>query len=176
MKPGYYKTEMYSYRIRIGYRYSTDTRGYVQPLIHSTKTHNLENIHSTKPNGGSWGFNWRRELFVWEQNLLRELLEGYVMSLEDDFWGWKLEEDRTFSVKSLYSKLDRREIGEEIRPEGERRVFRQIWKSGVPTKVFCCLEMTVAVFSSRSAAGRCSARSRQHRFFCCLGAFCLSLA
>jgi hypothetical protein len=28
MKPGYSKTETYPYRIHIGYRYSTDTRGY----------------------------------------------------------------------------------------------------------------------------------------------------
>lgn len=52
-------------------------------------------------------------LFVWEENLLRELLdelEGYNMTFEDDFWCWKLEDDRHFSVKSLYAKLDMREI------------------------------------------------------------------
>ena len=75
---------------------------------------------------------------MWENNLLVELLEdlnGFVWSLCDDFWSWKLEGNNSFLVKSLYTKLVGRGIGEELRPEGERRVFRQIWKSGAPTKV-----------------------------------------
>jgi hypothetical protein len=37
--------------------------------------------------GGDWAFNWRRNLFVWENNLLTELLEelnGFVGSVEED--------------------------------------------------------------------------------------------
>jgi hypothetical protein len=37
-------------------------------------------------------------------------------------------------VKSLYLKLKGRGLGEVGRPEGERRVFHQIWKSGAPSK------------------------------------------
>lgn len=80
-------------------------------------------------NGGSWGFSWRRELFVWENNLLLELLEdldGFVWRLGVDFWAWKLEGENLFSVKSLYSKLIGRGLGVELKPEGERRVFRHI--------------------------------------------------
>jgi hypothetical protein len=51
------------------------------------------------------------------------------------FWVWKLEGDNIFSVKLLYSKLVGRGIGEELRPEEERRVFRQIWIFGAPIKV-----------------------------------------
>lgn len=46
-----------------------------------------------------------------------------------------MEEDDSFSVKSLYLKLEGREIGEELWPNEERRDFRNIWKSGAPSKV-----------------------------------------
>lgn len=85
-----------------------------------------------------WAFNWRRSLFVWEDNLLTELLgdlEGFVGSEVEDSWRWKLESDHFFSVKSMYSKLEGREVLEVTRPVGERRVFRQIWKTGAPSKV-----------------------------------------
>ena len=91
-----------------------------------------------KSKEGEWSFNWRRHLFVWENNLLLELLadlEGFVCTNEEDRWRWILEEDGNFSVKSMYLKLEGREIGEGARPDGERRVFHQIWKSGAPSKV-----------------------------------------
>ena len=77
-------------------------------------------------------------MFVWENNLLTELLgdlDGFVGSEANDSWRWRLEEDHSFSVKLLYLKLEGREILEVNRPEGERRVFRQIWKTGAPSKV-----------------------------------------
>jgi len=88
--------------------------------------------------GGRWNFSWRRHLFVWEVSLLDELLgmlEGVVLGGEEDVWQWKLEKDDIFSVNSMYLKLERRGLGEVVCPEGERRVFRQIWKTGAPSKV-----------------------------------------
>lgn len=38
---------------------------------------------------------WRRRLFVWEENLVNNLmeeLEGFTLSLEENEWRWKLEE------------------------------------------------------------------------------------
>jgi len=46
-----------------------------------------------------------------------------------------LEEDESFSVKSLYLKLVRQEIWVKVQPNEERRVFRHIWKFGAPSKV-----------------------------------------
>ena len=92
--------------------------------------------------GGEWAFNWRRNLFVWENNLLTELLgdlNGFVGSIEDERWRWSLEEDNSFLVKSMYLKLEGREIPEVGHPEGERRVFHQIWKTGPPSKVIAFL-------------------------------------
>jgi hypothetical protein len=58
-----------------------------------------------------------------------------VWNPNDDIWRWKLEDSETFSVKSLYVKLEGRGLGEVLRPDGERRVFSKIWKSGAPSKV-----------------------------------------
>jgi len=44
--------------------------------------------------GGSWSLNWRRRLFVWEENLLTNLLEdlkGFVWTQGEDRWWWSLE-------------------------------------------------------------------------------------
>lgn len=98
----------------------------------------IQDMWMPSTNGGRWNFSWRRQLFVWENNLLVELegiLDGFVWRGGDDSWRWKLEEDGIFSVKSLYVKLEGRGLREEICPEDDRRVFRQIWKSGAPSKV-----------------------------------------
>jgi len=58
-----------------------------------------------------------------------------VLGGVEDEWRWKLEKDDIFSVKSAYLKLEGRGLAEVVCPEGERRVFRQIWKAGAPSKV-----------------------------------------
>jgi hypothetical protein len=98
----------------------------------------VQDMWMSTTNGGRWNFSWRRQLFVWENNLLLELLDildGFVWSDGVDRWKWRLEDDGTFSVKSMYAKLVGRDLREGIRPEEERRVYSQIWKSGAPSKV-----------------------------------------
>lgn len=88
--------------------------------------------------GGNWDFSWRRDLFVWEEDLVDAMLEdlnGFVFSDVEDDWRWSLEEDGTFSVKSMYSKLETLMVREESLDELERRVFKHIWKSPAPSKV-----------------------------------------
>jgi len=56
-----------------------------------------------------WSFSWRRPFFVWEEQLLINLLadlEGHVWNEGADGRGWKREEDEVFSVKSMYTKLE----------------------------------------------------------------------
>lgn len=75
---------------------------------------------------------------MWEENLLTNLLEdlgGYVRSQGLDRWSWRLEGNECFSVKSMYLKLERLMLDDNRCSEEERRVFRQIWKSGAPSKV-----------------------------------------
>ena len=98
----------------------------------------VQDMWMPNTNGGSWNFNWRRRLFVWENNLLLELvglLDGVVLGDGEDRRRWRLEDDGSFSVKSMYVKLEGRGLREGIHPDGERRVFRQIWKAGAPPKV-----------------------------------------
>jgi len=48
-------------------------------------------------------FIWRRELFVWERDLLNTLvaqLEGVVVGEGVDCWSWKQEKEGGFTVKS----------------------------------------------------------------------------
>ena len=96
----------------------------------------VQEMRRSNLQGGEWAFVWRRQLFVWENNLLTELkgeLDGFELNIDEGRWKCRLEEDHIFSVKSMYLKLERNEFGFG-RPEGERRVFRQIWKIGAPAK------------------------------------------
>jgi hypothetical protein len=52
-----------------------------------------------------------------------------------DEWRWKLEENGSFSVKSMYSKLEGLMLDEGPSSNEQRRVFSKIWKSGAPSKV-----------------------------------------
>ena len=106
--------------------------------ISSNQEANVHDLWIPNSSGGGWAFNWRCPLFVWEKNLLTELLgdlEGFEFSIEDGLWMWRLQDDNIFSVKSMYLKLEGRENGVVGNSEGERRVFRQIWKSVAPSKV-----------------------------------------
>jgi hypothetical protein len=88
--------------------------------------------------GGMWAFRWRRRLFVWEENLLINLLgdlECFVTTLEEDRWRWKLGEEDVFTVNSMYVKLEEGGRTEVTIPGDEKFVFRHIWKVGVPSKV-----------------------------------------
>lgn len=107
-------------------------------IISNNQEATIRDMWTPNASGGMWNFSWRRQLFVWEYNLLGDLLgmlDGFVGGGGEDRWRWKLEEDHTFSVKSIYLKLECRCMGEDIRPEADRRVFHQIWKSGAPSKV-----------------------------------------
>lgn len=88
--------------------------------------------------GSQWMFSWRRPFFVWEEAMYADLLEdlaGFVGSQDRDKWRWRLEEDRVFMVKSLYSKLVGRWLGEGFFAESQLRMFTHIWKSPAPAKV-----------------------------------------
>lgn len=88
--------------------------------------------------GGDWTFNWRRRFFVWEEELLNNLLEvlnGNVRTEGIDRWAWRLEEGGVFFVKSAYKKLVSMESQTVTMGEEEKKVFGQVWKSLAPSKV-----------------------------------------
>jgi hypothetical protein len=56
-----------------------------------------------------WELLWRRNFFVWERELLRELEElirNVVITEVDDKWMWRPNGEDGFSVKSTYVALD----------------------------------------------------------------------
>jgi len=87
--------------------------------------------------GTEWNFSWRRRLFVWEEELINNLMldiQGFDRAPGEDEWVWKLEDGGRFSVSSTYKKLEEALREEEEWGEVECRVFGQIWKSPAPTK------------------------------------------
>lgn len=88
--------------------------------------------------GREWVFRWRRNFFVWEEELLLSLiedLEGMTWSISEDEWRWSLDETGVFSVKSAYEKLIGLVESEEVWGAEEFRVFENLWKSPTPSKV-----------------------------------------
>jgi hypothetical protein len=86
---------------------------------------------------GECSLLWRRTLFVWEDQLVVELLvelEGTTWSDKEDRWRWELEDIGIFTVKSAYSKLERLFLMDDLRREEERMVFSNLWKSPAPSK------------------------------------------
>jgi len=85
-----------------------------------------------------WNLRWRRNLFVWELDLLNELLcvVARTSKLErEDAWSWSHSPDGRYSVKSAYSMLIKRlpAVGA---PQGEALfAVARVWKSWAPTKV-----------------------------------------
>jgi hypothetical protein len=77
-------------------------------------------------------------LFQWEEALvveLKEILEGVVLSMEEDCWKWSPGENGEFSVNSAYNFLAK-ELRDEGELEGELvRVFDHLWDSSAPSKV-----------------------------------------
>jgi hypothetical protein len=98
----------------------------------------VEDMWEVNEDGGRWAFRWRRRLFVWEENLLTNLmgeLDGFIWNNVGDKWRWKLGGEDVFTVKSLYTKLEEGERVNGFITEGEKLVFRKIWKTEVPSKV-----------------------------------------
>jgi hypothetical protein len=85
-----------------------------------------------------WTLTWRRSLFVWENTLLEELLmliNQTSLSMEEDYWVWRLDKEGLFSVKSTYTAISNMLItGSSVTPE-EGTAFKAIWKCNAPSKV-----------------------------------------
>ena len=88
--------------------------------------------------GTEWSFNWRRHLFMWEEEVLLSIkkdLDGIRLSLQDDVWRLKLEDSGVFSIKSSYKKLEGLVFREVLWRDVEKGVFDKLWKSSAPSKV-----------------------------------------
>lgn len=84
-----------------------------------------------------WNFVWRRGLFVWEEELLANLLDvlagKVILAGVDDSWFWLGKSAAPYVVEEAYVLL---------RESGERQpdhTFKFLWDSSIPLKVvaFC---------------------------------------
>jgi hypothetical protein len=86
----------------------------------------------------SWELGWRRELFVWENELLlvlRNVIDNFTLLNVDDSWTWRPNAGEGCSVKSLYAWLDAVLTPRVLAAPFEVFSFRTIWKAVVPSKV-----------------------------------------
>ncbi|GAU36760.1 hypothetical protein TSUD_213250 [Trifolium subterraneum] len=96
----------------------------VFPRLFSLSNHKTSMVREFSEQHGEswrWSFSWRRELFQWEENLvtrLKEILESFDFSLNEDEWIWKPDPEGKFSVKSAYNLLlEELRWGEELEEE-----------------------------------------------------------
>jgi hypothetical protein len=84
-----------------------------------------------------WDLRWRRHLFVWETDLLHELMLVVTRNSRvnrDDRWSWTHSSDGRYSVKSAYTHLSK-SLPSSV-PNGEvLQAVSRVWKSPAPSKV-----------------------------------------
>jgi hypothetical protein len=107
-------------------------------MISSQREAMVGEVGVVTEDGREWNLSSRRRPFVWEEELilsLREDLEGFTWSLNEDVWRWKLDDNGVFSVKSAYIRLKSVIDTEDVWGEEEKRVFANLWKCPAPSKV-----------------------------------------
>ncbi|MCI08317.1 putative ribonuclease H protein, partial [Trifolium medium] len=85
-----------------------------------------------------WDLRWRRDLFVWEFNLLeslQDILNHSTISAADDSWVWKHDPTGQYSVKSAFLALSRSTTDDVIFSVEEERLLPKVWKTWAPSKV-----------------------------------------
>lgn len=113
---------------------------YVFPRLYSISSHKeatIEELWSSVDGVVSWNIGWRRQPFLWENNLIDNLLiliEGFVLGEGEDCWRWSPEEGGFFSVSS-YKILEGIVLLEGGSIVLHQWVFTNLWKSPAPSKV-----------------------------------------
>lgn len=88
---------------------------------------------------------WRGELalqYKYPRLLEYEMLVELLEDLEDirgsqveDVWWWRLEDNGIFTVKIMYTKLERVMLADDSISDEAGRVLSRIWKSDDPSKI-----------------------------------------
>jgi len=111
------------------------------PLLLSLSTQKVEcvgTIRRAAEGSARWGLRWRRELFVWELELLDQLtavIGAVELSEVEDLWVWRPGEEGWFTVRSAYKIVEAiLQVGNRWGVE-EEKVFGLISRSRAPSKV-----------------------------------------
>jgi hypothetical protein len=85
-----------------------------------------------------WNFNWRRKLFVWEGEVLTQLLallSHISLSHDDDSWECTIGGEGVYTVKDGYFFLCKNFLPEVVWNDVDGRLVKRVWESFAPTKV-----------------------------------------
>jgi hypothetical protein len=85
-----------------------------------------------------WMFRWRRQLFVWEGELLSQLLEllsNTTLTHEEDSWVCTIGDGGVYTVKNGYCFLASNFLPEVVWREVDGSIVKKVWDSFAPTKV-----------------------------------------
>jgi hypothetical protein len=85
-----------------------------------------------------WDLQWRRNLFVWEEEQFHEFLDlitTFSPTEQEDLWIWKDDVISGFTVNSAYLLLVENYIPRIAINSTNDLVFKWLWKCGAPSKV-----------------------------------------
>jgi hypothetical protein len=107
-------------------------------LISTQKEASVAHLWNSGTEVNKWYVMWRRRLFVWEENLVEELMEiinMVTLSNTTDKWGWIPENNAEFSVKSTYISVSNLSNLEVSKAQWHAQIFSSLWKTPSPSKV-----------------------------------------
>lgn len=100
--------------------------------IISAKEAKVSEMGSWTEEGWSWSLVWRRNLFVWEIEMLDSLLlvlnNTKPQQQKPDRWFWEKEPNVTYSVKNAYSLISKEVVG-------DKEVFCKLWTKPTPLRI-----------------------------------------
>jgi len=98
--------------------------------------------------GRNWEFGWRREPFVWERDILHNLLallDGVSIGMGGDMWRRRPGEEGVFTVNSCYKLLEGMWFVDGDLSGLEKVVFGYLWKARAPSKVLALVWATLLI-------------------------------
>jgi hypothetical protein len=120
----------------------------------------------------AWKFNWRRNLFLWEEELVEQLyiaIENSSLSRDClDKWKFKFKGGGvSYSCKEAYKVIQELGVDQEVWREDDVKFHNSVWKCGAPLKtvIFAWLVL-LDKFPSRANLLRRGVISTQVDAFC----------
>jgi hypothetical protein len=107
------------------------------------KNEMIGNLGRIVDGGCVWNLQWRRNLFVWEEDQYRnflDLINPFMPSDRLDRWLWLDDDTQGFTANSAYLLLVAEYIPPIVRDRVFDFVFKNLWKCGAPSKV-CALSV-----------------------------------
>jgi hypothetical protein len=106
--------------------------------ISNQKDFLISNMGGWSIDGWVWNLSWRRNLFLWEEELCTNLLNvigSVILTSQVDVWNCEIGRDGIYSVKEGYDFLCQNFLPQININNDCRRVLKESWNSFAPLKV-----------------------------------------